>query len=69
MAPDRPGHGVFGRLAGRLQQIARTQPSSLLLLPLALPVLCVMGTAYLIGRASAGLWQPRGLPDTSARAA
>ena len=68
MAPDRPGHGVLGRLAGRLQQIARTQPSSLLLLPLALPVLCVMGTAYLIGRASAGLWQPHGLPDTSARA-
>lgn len=51
MAPDRRGHGIFGRLAGRLRQIARAQPSSLLLLPLALPVLCVMGSAYLAGRA------------------
>jgi hypothetical protein len=69
MAPDRPGHGVLGRLADRLRQIARTQPSSLLLLPLALPVLCVMGTAYLVGRAWAGLWQSRELRDASARAA
>jgi len=51
MAPDRSGHGIFGRLAGRLRQIARTQPLSLLLLPLALPSLCVMGSAYLAGRA------------------
>lgn len=54
MAPDRPGHGIVGRLTGRLRQIARTQPAMLTLLPLALPALCVMGAAYVFGRAGVG---------------
>ncbi|MEB3307575.1 MAG: glycosyltransferase [Cyanobacteriota bacterium] len=50
MAPDKPGHGVVGRIVGRLQQIARTQPKALIYLPLSIPVLCVMGLAYMTGR-------------------
>lgn len=69
MSPDRSGHGIFGRVAGRLRQIARTQPASLLLLPLALPFLCVMGATYLAGRASGAWWQDRGTRKTIERAA
>ena len=50
MAPDLPGQGVFGRVVGRLRQIAHTQPASLFFLPLSLPILTVMGGAYVLGR-------------------
>jgi hypothetical protein len=51
MAPDRAG--AVGRVAGRLRQVAQTQPAWLLLLPLALPVMIVTGLAYVAGRLSA----------------
>lgn len=50
MEPDRPGVGVLGRVSGRLAQLARTQPLWLLALPLTIPTVAVMGTAYLAGR-------------------
>jgi hypothetical protein len=53
MAPDRHGGGVFSRITGRFGQIARSQPWSLLHLPLAAPVVVLMGVAYLAGRLSA----------------
>ncbi len=53
MAPDRPGEGAVGRVAGRLRQVARTQPLSLLALPLAMPIMLVLGAAFLVGRLSA----------------
>ena len=52
MAPDRAGTGVLGRLRGRMVQLARTQPGWLLALPLALPVIAVMGAAYVAGRST-----------------
>jgi hypothetical protein len=53
MTPDHHGGGVFSRITGRFRQIARSQPWSLLYLPLAAPVVVVMGLAYLAGRLSA----------------
>jgi hypothetical protein len=53
MEPDRPGEGAIGRVVGRLRQVARTQPLSLLALPLAMPIMLVLGAAFLVGRLSA----------------
>lgn len=50
MAPDRPGTSVFGRLGDRFAQLLQTQPKHLLWLPIALPILGVMGLAYMCGR-------------------
>lgn len=61
MAPDESGQGIVGRVDGRLRQIARTQPTSLLFLPLALPILGVMAAAYLTGRAVGTLRRDHGV--------
>jgi glycosyltransferase involved in cell wall biosynthesis len=54
MAPDPPNSGVIGRLSSRLRQVARSQPSSLAWLPLSLPILALLGIAYVCGRVSYG---------------
>jgi hypothetical protein len=54
MAPDRSDTSVLGRVCGRLTQVWHCQPSALVWLPLALPVLALMGLAYFYGRATTG---------------
>ncbi len=59
MWPDREGAGPGAKLLGRVRQVARTRAADLLWLPLAVPIVALLGGAYLIGRATA----TRGVPS------
>ncbi len=50
MAPDESGDRLFRKFAGRLRQVARSAPLELAWLPLALPVVGLLGSCYLAGR-------------------
>jgi glycosyltransferase involved in cell wall biosynthesis len=54
MAPDESGDRRLRKLAGRARQVARTDPRDLAWLPLALPLVGLLGLCYLAGRLSAG---------------
>lgn len=52
MAPDESGDHRFRKLIGRLRQVARTNPLHLAWLPIALPVIGLLGICYFAGRLS-----------------
>jgi glycosyltransferase involved in cell wall biosynthesis len=54
MAPDESGDRRLRKLAGRARQVARTSPLEMAWLPLALPVVGLLGLCYLAGRLSGG---------------
>jgi hypothetical protein len=54
MAPDESGDRRLRKLAGRARQVARTTPLEMVWLPLALPVVGLLGLCYLAGRLSGG---------------
>jgi glycosyltransferase involved in cell wall biosynthesis len=54
MAPDRCGGNPLRKLAGRVRQVARTSPAKVAWLPLAVPVVGLLGLCYLAGRLGGG---------------
>jgi hypothetical protein len=52
MAPDVSGGRRLRKLAGRIRQVARSAPRDLAWLPLALPMVGLLGLCYLAGRLS-----------------
>jgi glycosyltransferase involved in cell wall biosynthesis len=54
MAPDESGDHRWRKLAGRARQVTRTSPRDLAWLPLALPVVGLLGLCYLAGRLTSG---------------
>ena len=52
MAPDESGGNRLRKLAGRVGQVARSTPRDMAWLPLAVPVVGVLGICYLAGRLS-----------------
>ena len=54
MAPDESGDHRLRKLAGRARQVTRSSPRDLAWLPLALPVVGLLGLCYLAGRLSGG---------------
>ena len=54
MAPDESGGHRLRKLAGRARQVTRTSPGQLAWLPLALPVVGLLGLCYLAGRLTSG---------------